>query len=61
MKRAALVTGGSEGIGFAIARMLGQQGYAVTIVARSAENWPRQRGRSSNPELRRPGKAGRLR
>jgi NAD(P)-dependent dehydrogenase (short-subunit alcohol dehydrogenase family) len=33
-ERAALVTGGSSGIGLAIARALGQDGYGVTISAR---------------------------
>ena len=32
--RAALVTGGSSGIGLAIARMLGEQGYGLTVAAR---------------------------
>jgi NAD(P)-dependent dehydrogenase (short-subunit alcohol dehydrogenase family) len=32
--RAALVTGGSSGIGLAIARALGQDGYGVTVAAR---------------------------
>jgi len=32
--RAALITGGSSGIGLAIARLLGQDGYAVTVSAR---------------------------
>jgi NAD(P)-dependent dehydrogenase (short-subunit alcohol dehydrogenase family) len=32
--RAALVTGGSSGIGKALARVLGQEGYAVTIAGR---------------------------
>jgi NAD(P)-dependent dehydrogenase (short-subunit alcohol dehydrogenase family) len=32
--RAAIVTGGSSGIGLAIAHMLGEEGYALTIAAR---------------------------
>jgi len=32
--RAALVTGGSSGIGLAIARALGQDGYGITVAAR---------------------------
>ena len=35
--RTALVTGGSRGIGRAIARQLGREGVRVAIVARSAE------------------------
>jgi NAD(P)-dependent dehydrogenase (short-subunit alcohol dehydrogenase family) len=37
MERAALVTGGSSGIGLAIARMLRDEGYGLTLVSRRAE------------------------
>ena len=36
-ERAALVTGGSSGIGLEIARTLGREGYAVTVSARRAD------------------------
>jgi NAD(P)-dependent dehydrogenase (short-subunit alcohol dehydrogenase family) len=36
-ERAAIVTGGSSGIGFAIARMLLSEGYGVTVAARRPE------------------------
>jgi NAD(P)-dependent dehydrogenase (short-subunit alcohol dehydrogenase family) len=36
-ERAAIVTGASSGIGLAVARMLGEEGFAVTMAARRAE------------------------
>src|SRR6266571_3482378 len=36
MDKAALVTGGSSGIGFAIASMLQENGFALTLAARTA-------------------------
>ena len=35
--RSAIVTGGSSGIGLAIARMLGEEGFALTLAARRVE------------------------
>src|SRR5690349_25174488 len=35
--RAALITGGSSGIGLAIARALGEDGYGLTVAARRPE------------------------
>ncbi|HEV7753951.1 MAG TPA: SDR family oxidoreductase [Baekduia sp.] len=35
--RAAMITGGSGGIGLAVARMLGEEGYALTLVGRRPE------------------------
>jgi NAD(P)-dependent dehydrogenase (short-subunit alcohol dehydrogenase family) len=37
MSRAALVTGGSSGIGLAIARLLRSEGFAVSVAARTRE------------------------
>jgi NAD(P)-dependent dehydrogenase (short-subunit alcohol dehydrogenase family) len=37
MARAALVTGGSSGIGLAIARMLREEGFELTLVSRRSE------------------------
>jgi NAD(P)-dependent dehydrogenase (short-subunit alcohol dehydrogenase family) len=36
-QRAAIVTGGSSGIGLAIARVLGEEGHALTVAARRPE------------------------
>ncbi len=35
--KAAIVTGGSSGIGLALARMLGEEGYGITLTARRPE------------------------
>jgi NAD(P)-dependent dehydrogenase (short-subunit alcohol dehydrogenase family) len=37
----ALVTGGSSGIGYAISRVLGEEGYSLTLVARRQEKLER--------------------
>src|SRR5262245_18649837 len=36
-ERAALITGASSGIGLAIARVLGEEGYTLTVAARRPE------------------------
>jgi NAD(P)-dependent dehydrogenase (short-subunit alcohol dehydrogenase family) len=41
MARAALVTGGSSGIGFAIVRLLRDEGFGVTVASRTAEKLER--------------------
>ena len=40
-ERAALVTGASRGIGFALAQTLGEEGYSLTITARKPESLER--------------------
>ncbi len=43
-ERAALITGGSSGIGLAIARALGEDGYGVTVSARRPDKLEGARG-----------------
>jgi len=45
--KAALVTGGSRGIGLALARRLASEGYALTLVSRSPEKAARELGCAS--------------
>jgi short-subunit dehydrogenase len=44
-ERAAIVTGASRGIGFALAEALGEEGYDLTITARKPESLERAAGR----------------
>ena len=44
MAGAALVTGGSSGIGLAIARMLRDEGFELSLVSRRPERIDRHRG-----------------
>src|SRR5258708_3499983 len=37
MKKVALITGGSSGLGFALAELLGKQDYSIIILARNQE------------------------
>ena len=37
-QRAAIVTGGSRGIGLALAEVLGEEGYGLTLAARKPES-----------------------
>jgi NAD(P)-dependent dehydrogenase (short-subunit alcohol dehydrogenase family) len=43
-ERAAIVTGASRGIGFALAQALGEEGHALTITARKPESLERAAG-----------------
>ena len=49
MDRAALITGGSSGIGLAIARVLGEEGYGLTLSARAGPTSSRPRPRGCAP------------
>ena len=42
MKKTAIVTGGSRGIGFAIAKQLGEDGYNIVIMAKSPKDKSRE-------------------
>ena len=42
MKKVAMVTGGSRGIGFAIARRLGREGYALSVVSLESQEQSQQ-------------------
>ena len=55
--RAALVTGASSGIGLAIARMLGEEGYGLTVAARRPEKLAGRGRRAARRRLR--GRGGR--
>ena len=57
-ERAALVTGGSSGIGLAIARALGEDGYGVTISARRPDKLEAAAEELRCGRARRPGGAG---
>lgn len=37
MSKVALITGGSSGLGYALAELLGKQGYSIIVVARNQE------------------------
>jgi NAD(P)-dependent dehydrogenase (short-subunit alcohol dehydrogenase family) len=44
-ERAAIVTGASRGIGFALAQTLGEEGFALTITARTPDTLERSAGK----------------
>ena len=44
-ERAAIVTGASRGIGFALAQTLGEEGFALTITARKPDTLERSAGK----------------
>ena len=57
MDRAALITGGSSGIGHAIARALGEDGYRLTISARRPDKLEAAAQELRDDGLRRGGRA----
>ena len=54
-ERAAIVTGASSGIGLAIAHVLGEEGYALTLAARRPEKLEAAAGGLSREGLRAAG------
>src|SRR3954470_9466872 len=58
--RAAIVTGASSGIGLAIARLLGEEGHAVTLAARRPEKLEQAATGLEQAGLDRPAVSGNL-
>ena len=50
--RAAIVTGASRGIGFALAQTLGEEGYGLTITARKPDTLERAAGELRDARVR---------
>ena len=60
-EKAAIVTGASSGIGLAIARVLGEEGFGVTMSGRRAEKLDGAVKGTERRRLRRPGGGGQRR